>query len=160
MKRSTRIFLVFWALLFLVSFFTARLDTTFPQRVGYTAVMAAIVALLSLGGNKKADASTIPKRKSRKIRVIDIKFPNSPRVIYQIKYNKVYKNLDPRPIYEIKGDKVHIVNSPKVVYTLSENKIYRNVEPVPIWEIRENKICIPLSPKVVYEMQVRYEYRN
>ena len=58
------------------------------------------------------------------IKVIDVKLPGSPKVLYQVKWNKVYQNLDPKPIYEIRDNKVLVVNSPKVVYTLSDNKIY------------------------------------
>ena len=160
MKRMIKVFLIFWAVLFVVSFYNAKPDITIFQRVGYTAVIAGIVALLSIGGGQKNAMPASKNSQSRKIRVVDIKVPNSPKVLYQIKRNKVYRNLDPKPIYEIRDNKVYIVNSPKVVYTLSENKIYRNMEPVPIWEIRGNKICVPLSPKVVYEMQARLEYRN
>ena len=160
MKKMIKVFLIFWAVLFVVSFFTAKLEITFFQRVGYTAVMAGFVALLSLGSGQKNAVPASKNSQSRKIRVVDIKVPNSPKVLYQIKRNKVYRNLDPKPIYEIRDNKVYIVNSPKVVYTLSENEIYRNMEPVPIWEIRGNKICVPLSPKVVYEMQARLAYRN
>lgn len=160
MKRAIIVFLIFWMVLLFISFFTAKFEITFLQRIGYTAVMAAITALLSLGGGKQVEKPTTPNRRSRKISVIDIKVPNSPKVVYQIKRNKVYRNLDPKPIYEIMDNKVLVINSPKVVYTLSDNKIYRNMEPVPLWEIRGNKICIPLSPKVIYEMKTRYEYRN
>lgn len=160
MKRVIKTFMIFLVVLFVVSFFTAKLEITFIQRAGYTAGMAGIVALLSLGGGKKNAEPVSKNGQSRKIRVVDVKVPNSPKVLYQIKRNKVYRNLAPKPIYEIRENKVYIANSPKVVYTLSENKIYRNMEPVPIWEIRGNKICVPLSPKVVYEMQARLEYKN
>ena len=157
MKRIVRIFLLFWIVLFIVSFFTAKLEITFLQRVGYTAVMSAITALLSVGGGKKAEKPSTSNVRSRKIRVVDIKVPNSPKVLYQIKRNKVYKNLDSKPIYEIRENKVLVVNSPKVVYAISDNKVYRNMEPVSLWEIRGDKIFVPLSTKVVYEMQTRYE---
>lgn len=160
MKRAINVFLIFWVVLFLISFLTAGEDITFLQRIGYTAAMAVITALLSLGGGNKAERPSTPNGTSRKIRVIDIKVPNSSKVLCQIKRNKVYKNLDSKPIYEIRDNKVLVVNSPKVVYTISDNKIYRNIEPVPLWEKRGNKICVPLSHKVVYEMQVRYEYNH
>ena len=160
MKRIVKIFLLFWIVLFIVSFFTAKLEIIFWQRIGYTAVMAAITALLSLGGRKKVDKPSASNGRSRKISVIEIKVPNSPKVLYQIKNNKVYKNLDPKPVYEIRDNKVLVINDTKVVYTLSDNKIYRNMEPVPLWEIRGNQICVPLSHKVVYEMQARYEYNH
>lgn len=160
MKRMVNIFLIFWVVLFIISFFTAQSEITFLQRTEYTAAMAAITALLSLSGGNKVERSYVPNEKSRKIKVIDVKLPGSPKVLYRIRRNKVYQNLDPKPIYEIRDNKVLVVNSPKVVYTLSDNKIYRKAEPVPILEIRGNKICVPLSPKVVYEMQMRYEYRN
>jgi hypothetical protein len=118
--------------------------------------MAGFAALLSAGG-KNSTKSNSPRSKSRQIRVVEIRVPNSPKVLYQIKRSKVYRNLEAAPIYEIKDNKVYRVNSPKVIYTLQDNKVYRNMEPVPILEIRGDKICRPLSPKVVYQMYVRYE---
>ena len=157
MKRAGKVFLIFWALTFVISFFTANEDFLFLQRLAATAGLGAFAALLSLCNSVKSKPITAPSDKARKIRVIDIKAPNSSKVLYQVKNNKVYKFLNPTPIYEIKGDKVYAVNSPKVIYTLSDNKVYRSLEPTPILEINNGKICVPLSPKVIYEMQTRYE---
>ena len=156
MKRAFHIFIIFWVGLFIVSFFTAKTELSLLQRLSYTAVMAGFAALLSAGG-KNSTKSNSPRSKSRQIRVVEIRVPNSPKVLYQIKRSKVYRNLEAAPIYEIKDYKVYRVNSPKVIYTLQDNKVYRNMEPVPILEIRGDKICRPLSPKVVYQMYVRYE---
>ena len=156
MKRLSCTFIFFWVVLFIVSFFTANAELPMLQRLIYTCVMAIFAALLSVGG-KNSTKTNSPRSKSRQVRVVEIRVPNSPKVLYQIKRNKVYRNLEPAPICEIKDNKVYRVNSPKVMYTLEDNKVYRNMELVPILEIRGDKICKPLSPKVVYQMYVRYE---
>ena len=92
MKRAIKVFLIFWMVLFFISFFTAKFEITFLKRIGYTAVMAAITALLSLGGGKQVEKPTTPNRRSRKISVIDIKVPNSPKVVYEMQARYEYLN--------------------------------------------------------------------
>ena len=154
MKRVFSVFLVFWIGLFLLTFFTAK-DLTILQRIGYTAAMAVFAALMALFGTENRKTSY--NKSSGRTRVIEVRNPNSPKVLYRVKRNKIYRNMEPAPIYEMKGNKVFLMNSPKVVYILEENKVYRNMAPVPILEIKGNKVCKPLSPKVVYELFVKYE---
>ena len=109
MKLTFHIFIIFWVGLFIESFFTAKTELPLLQRLSYTAVMGDFAALLSAGG-KNSTKSNSPRLKSRQIRVVEIRVPNSPKVLYQIKWSKVYRNLAAAPIYEIKDNKVYRVN--------------------------------------------------
>lgn len=150
MKRILKFFLIVWSVIFVISFFTAKWELPLFQRLGFTAGMAGFATLIAIVGEKG--------KPPRKIRVIDILEPNSPKILYQVKDGKIYPHLNPKPIYEIKENNICLPNSSKVVYILKGKSIHRNTEPTPIWEIRGNQICIPLSNKVVYDTKVRYEH--
>lgn len=153
MKQLLKLFSVFWAGLFLLSFFTAKGDLPFFTRLWYTAALALIAPVMSLLSNRKpSDKQTntnfiIPQN-------AEIHLPSDPKVLYRIKNNKIYKGMAPSPTYEVKGNQVYPYLDPKPVYQIKENKVYRTMEPTPILEIKGNKIHPNLSSKVAYEIKV------
>lgn len=157
MKRLLTFFLIAWAIIFALTFFTARDEMSLPLRAGAAAVMAAFVTLLTATDVIHPRRNAAAGANQKKVRVIDILEPNSPKVLFQVRDNKIYPHLNPKPIYEIRGNHICQPNSSKVAYTLKENNIHRGTEPAPLWEVRDGKICIPLSNQVVYDAKVRYE---
>ena len=51
---------------------------------------------------------------------------NSPKVVYTLSDNKIYRNMEPVPLWEIRGNKICIPLSPKVVYEMEVQYEYLN----------------------------------
>ena len=150
MKRQFKIFIVFWSVIFVLSFFTAKAEMGIIQRVGYTMALALVAPFLMLSSKDKGQS----KGKNSFGVIAEIFEPNSPKIVYRVrKDGKIYKGMEKSPVYVIKGHKVYENLSSKVCYRIEGNKIYHGMEVSPLFEIRDNKICNVLSNKVVYEIK-------
>ena len=154
MKRLLRLFLMFWAGIFVLSFFTAKADMTFVQRSGYTAVLALVAPILSLLNVKKSVGTKQTSHSPYLDSNLEIHLPLDPKVLYRVKDQKIYKGMDAAPTYEIKGNKIHPYLSPKPAFRIENNKVYREMEAAPFLDIKGNKVYQNLSTKVVYEIKV------
>lgn len=153
MKRLLRLFLICWAGIFVASFFTGSSNMSIVQRLGYTAVLALVVPVLLLFGKKNTTHTkqVAPPRYSCDL---ELHLPSDPKVLYRIKKQKIYKEMDAAPTYEIKGNKIYPHLSPKPVFRIENNKIYRVTEAAPFLEIKGDKVHYNLSSKVAYEIKV------
>lgn len=154
MKRLLRVFLIFWVGVFILSFFTAKVEMSIVQRLGYTAVLALVAPMLSLFGGKRSDEAKQVARPTILESNLEIHLPLDPKVLYRIKDQKVYKGMDVAPTYEIKGNKRYPNLSPTPAFRIENNKVYRGMDAAPFLEIKGDKVYKNLSSKVVYEIKV------
>ena len=123
MKRLLRVFLIFWVGIFVLSFFTAKVEISIVQRLGYTAVLALVAPILSLFGGKRVNETRHAGRSTGLGRNLEIHLPLDPKVLYRIKDQRIYKGMDAAPTYEIKGNKIYPYLSSKPAFRIENNKI-------------------------------------
>ena len=150
MNKIFKTFILFWIVIFILSFFTAKAEITIIQRVGYTMALSAVAPLLLLSG--KGNHQTGNKN-TYSVKTI-VYEPNSRKVIYRVsKDGKIYREMEKSPVYVIKGDKIYDNLSSKFVYRIEADKIYKGMEVAPFFEIKNNKVCHVLSNNVVYDIK-------
>ena len=126
MRRIFRIFLIAWACVFLVSFFTASNSISFVQRILFSGALALVVPALSFGkahSKKQATAKsnhTFPQD-------VDIHLPLDPKVLYRVRNGKIYRGMDAAPIYEIRDNNIYPVLSSKLAFLTLPTKATRCV---------------------------------
>ena len=153
MKRFFITFLLFGVVIFVLMSFTAKTELSDGQRLGYTAVLALVPALLSLSGGKSAGKSGGHPEKNNPDCDLGIFLPRGTKVLYRISNKKIYKSMDHTPIYEIKGNRIYPYLSSKPIFRIDGNKIYEELKSVPVFEVKGNMVYHNLSSKVAYEIK-------
>lgn len=141
-KKLLQVFLGSWAVLIFLAVLTNTGDLTPVEQVGYTGVLAVLIALLAVAATR-----------GEKKKCYYIHKPGSGEMLYRVEGEWIYKGNEEKASWYIKRNAVYGFQSMTPLCRLKDGEITREGDIVPIMRVKENKIVSCETGEEVYEIK-------
>lgn len=141
-KKLLQVFLGSWAVLIFLVVLTDTGDLSPAAQVGYTGVLAVLIALLAVAATR-----------GEKKKCFCIHEPGNAEALYRVEGEWIYKGKEEKANWYIKRNAVYGFENMTPLYRVKDGKITKEGETEPSMRVEENKIISCETGEVIYEIK-------